>query len=255
MNSECAPIGGTEIGTRLQPCAPEVRDARASCDMRFFLGIACAASLLVSSGCDRFGSAGGTSNTDGAAAVTSESASPMAEGAHRSADTTSSPNVANVAAAERVLREYLDASRESTLDPTTTSALSACGDGGQSFFPTTLLAGYTLLPFETRGDTVIGRAKVVTVAEQDIDRRSGGHFQARQRVRSDILEWDVIPVDGDEWVVCNGLRFGYTGADSLTTWTPNGASYVSARRLADSVVAASANATLGMAPSSKGVRP
>lgn len=237
-------------GGRLQRHAPAERDARASCDMRVFLWIACAATLSVSAGCDRFGSASGASSSDGAAALPADSASSTA-GAR--ADTTVNglpPNVANVAAAERVLREYLDASRESSLDPTTTSALSACGDGGQSFFPTTLLAGYTLLPFETRGDTVIGRAAVVTVAEQDIDRRSGGRFQARQRVRRDILEWDIIPLGANEWVVCNGLRFGYAGADSLTTWTPTGASYMSARRLADSVMAAS-----GMSTSVKAVQP
>lgn len=31
-----------------------------------------------------------------------------------------------------------------------------------------LLVGYTLLPFESRGDTLLGRGEVVTVAEQDI---------------------------------------------------------------------------------------
>lgn len=148
-----------------------------------------------------------------------------------------SPDRSNVSAAERVLREYLDASRETSLDPDVLNALTACGDGGQSFFPTTLLAGYTLLPFEMRGDTVIGRAEVVTVAEQDVDRREDGRFQARQRIRSDVLEWDIVPLEPGAWVVCNGLRFGYTGADSLTTWRPEGASYATARRLADSIMA------------------
>lgn len=210
--------------------APATRDRRASCDMRVFFSLAKLATFAVAvvvSGCDR------RSDTN---RTMSEQVAPTTSGSVLP-DTTPVPVTTNVAAAERVLREYLDASRESTLDPATTIALTACGDGGQSFFPTTLLAGYTLLPFETRGDTVVGRAQVITVAEQDIDRRNGGRFLARQRVRHDILEWDVYLSDSGEWVVCNGLRFGYTGADSLTTWVPTGASYVSARRLADSILA------------------
>ena len=63
-----------------------------------------------------------------------------------------------------------------------------------------MLAGYTLLPSEFRGDTIIGRAEVVTVAEQDIDRRARNRFVARQRVRSDVLEWDVYADEsGDGW--------------------------------------------------------
>lgn len=60
-------------------------------------------------------------------------------------------------------------------------------------FLTTLLAGYTLLPFESRGDTIVGRAEAVTVAEQ------------------------------------------FIGVDRLTTWSPAGASYATAKVLADSV--------------------
>jgi len=96
-----------------------------------------------------------------------------------------------------------------------------------------------LLPFELRGDTIVGRAEVVTVAEQDLDRRATDRFVARERVRTDVLEWDVLSVDADHWVVCNGLRFGYRGVDSLTTWRPEGASYTTARRLADSIAAVS----------------
>ena len=145
------------------------------------------------------------------------------------------PDAQSLVAAQYVLRAYLDASRESTWDLTTIDTLGACGDGGQPYFPTTLLAGYTLLPFESRGDTIVGRAEVVTVAEQFIDRRATNRFAARQRVRQDVLEWDVIPVDTDHWAVCNGLRFGYRGVDSLTTWSPAGASYATAKVLADSV--------------------
>ncbi|MBL0173253.1 MAG: hypothetical protein IPP90_21725 [Gemmatimonadaceae bacterium] len=149
------------------------------------------------------------------------------------------PDSAVLVTAQRVVRAFLDASRESTSDPIALDTLTACGEGGQSYFPTTLLAGYTLLPFETRGDTIVGRAEVVTVAEQDIDRRATNRFVARIRVRRDVLEWDVIADADGRWTVCNGLRFGYRGTDSLTTWRPEGASYASARRLADSIAAVS----------------
>ncbi len=148
------------------------------------------------------------------------------------------PDSTVVLTAQLVLRAYLDASRESSLDPVALDSLTACGDGRQPYFPTTMLAGYSLLPPEFRGDTIIGRAEVVTVAEQDIDRRARDRFVARARVRSDVLEWDVYIDDGGQWVVCNGLRFGYRGVDSLTTWLPDGASYEHALHLADSIAEA-----------------
>ena len=114
---------------------------------------------------------------------------------------------------------------------------TTCDDGGVPYFPSMLLADYRVLPFEMRGDTLVRRAEVVTVAEQDIDRRTN-RFVARQRIRRDVLEWDLIPVDANRWAVCNGLRFGYRGADSLTTWRPAGTSYETARALADSIAAA-----------------
>lgn len=147
----------------------------------------------------------------------------------------SPPVPATLETAQRVLRAFLDASRESSTDLRALDTLGACGDGGQSYFPSTMLAGYSLLPFEFRGDTIVGRAEVVTVAEQDIDRRDANRFVARQRVRADVLEWDVIPDADGRWTVCNGLRFGYRGADSITTWRPDGATYQSARQLADSI--------------------
>jgi len=44
----------------------------------------------------------------------------------------------------------------------------------------------------------------------------------------------VVPTDGG-WMVCNGIRFGYRGADSLARWTPEGSSYTPALKLADSI--------------------
>lgn len=149
---------------------------------------------------------------------------------------------AAVKSAEISFRHFLDASREGSTTRDSLAALTVCGDdNGTPYFPTTLLAGYSLLPFDMHGDTVVARASVVTVAEQDVDRRSS-RFTARQRVREDLLEWDVIPADEPgKWVVCNGLRFGYFGADSLTTWRPDGASYASSLALVDSIVKARGN--------------
>lgn len=164
--------------------------------------------------------------------------------APRGAETSTPPAPVTVpdarvsGAADVALRAWLDASREGTPSASALDTLGACDDGGGSYFPTTLLADYVILPFEMRGDTVVGRAEVVTVAEQDIDRRTNNHFVARQRIRRDVLEWDLIPVDEHRWVVCNGLRFGYRGSDALTTWRPEGSSYATARALADSIHAA-----------------
>jgi hypothetical protein len=158
------------------------------------------------------------------------------------ATTSTTIDSAAVRSAEAALRSFLNASREGSSTHDSLALLTACDDGGNMpYFPTTLLAGYSLLPFDMHGDTVVARASVVTVAEQDVDRRTS-QFTARQRVREDVLEWDVIPTDEPgHWIVCNGLRFGYLGADSLTTWRPEGASYQSARALVDSIVRARGN--------------
>jgi hypothetical protein len=100
-----------------------------------------------------------------------------------------------------------------------------------------MLAAYELLPATTRADTIVGRAVVTTVAEQDADRQHRGYYVARIRVRHDTLEWDVLPSPNGTWVVCNGLQFGFTGPDTSTTWRPRGASAAAARALADSLAA------------------
>ncbi len=153
---------------------------------------------------------------------------------------------ASVREAEGALRSWLDRSllaasvgtpgdTRPDASPTANSTpiVNECDDSGLAF-PSPLLADYEVLESALRGDTVIARASVTTVAEQDVDRRAQDRFIARQRVRRDLLEWDVIPTDAG-WMVCNGIRFGYRGADSLTRWTPEGASINTARQLADSV--------------------
>jgi hypothetical protein len=138
---------------------------------------------------------------------------------------------ARTSAAIDALVAWLDASVERS-DSVPAYDVAGCDEA--SAFPSPLLARYEVMEARLRGDTVVARASVTTVAEQDVDRRSFERFVARQRVRTDVLEWDVIPT-GDGWQVCNGIRFGYRGADSLTSWLPEGTSIATARALADSV--------------------
>ena len=145
------------------------------------------------------------------------------------------PDSATIASAVEALVRFLDASREGSPTRSSLGELTSCGSGDETPVPGPMLATYALLPAMTRADTVVGRAVVTTVAEQDLDRRHPGYFVARLRIRSDTLEWDVLPSAAGGWVVCNGLAFGLTAADSLTEWRPEGASASRARAMADSM--------------------
>lgn len=144
------------------------------------------------------------------------------------------PDTAELKAATKILGEFLDASREGSANRDRLARLTACPDGsGPAQGP--MLAAFELLPASSRADTVVGRAIVTTVAEEDVDRQHPGYFIARLRVRRDTLEWDVLRSESHEWMVCNGLQFGLTAPDSLTAWRPKGASAAAARALADSI--------------------
>lgn len=144
------------------------------------------------------------------------------------------PDSADLEGARAALAAFLDASREGSATRVRLTSLTACG-AESAPSPGPMLARYELLEPAFRGDTIVGRAVVTTVAEQDVDRIHPGYFVARLRVRSDTLEWDVLRGDAGAWVVCNGLHFGITAPDSLTAWRPAGASAASARALADSI--------------------
>jgi hypothetical protein len=146
------------------------------------------------------------------------------------------PDSATIRTAVDALDAFLRASREGSPTHSALARLTACPTG-DSPAAGPMLGGYELLPATTRADTVVGRAVVTTVAEQDMDRQHPGWFVARLRVRSDTLEWDLLRAESGDWVVCNGLRFGLTAPDSLTSWRPAGASAASARALADSLAA------------------
>ena len=144
------------------------------------------------------------------------------------------PDSADVQAADAALTAFLEASREGSATRSQLPSLTACSSGDAPA-PGPMLARFELLEPSFRGDTIVGRAVVTTVADQDVDRIHPGYFVARLRVRSDTLEWDVLRGTSDQWIVCNGLHFGLTAPDSLTAWRPRGASAVSARALADSI--------------------
>jgi hypothetical protein len=149
------------------------------------------------------------------------------------------PDSATLREATAALGDFLEASREGSPTRGSLARLTACpGGGGPAQGP--MLATFELLPAASRADTVVGRAVVTTVAEQDVDRQHRGYYVVRLRVRRDTLEWDVLRSESGNWVVCNGLRFGLTAPDSLTTWRPTGASRATARALADSVANATA---------------
>jgi len=144
------------------------------------------------------------------------------------------PDSLALRAGSQALADFLDASREGSPTRDRLGALTACPDG-DVVAQGPMLAKFELLPPAWRADTVVARAVVTTVAEQDVDRIHPGYFIARMRVRRDTLEWDVLRTESGDRVVCNGLRFGLTAPDSLTAWRPNGASAAAARALADSI--------------------
>ena len=144
------------------------------------------------------------------------------------------PDSADIQAAEATLSAFLDASREGSATRAQLASLTACSTERVPA-PGPMLARFELLDPSFRGDTIVGRAVVTTVADQDVDRIHPGYFVARVRVRSDTLEWDVLRSESGEWAVCNGLQFGLTAPDSLTAWRPSGASAATARALADSI--------------------
>ena len=144
------------------------------------------------------------------------------------------PDSASLRAASEALRAFLDASREGSTTRELLPHLTACPSGSDAA-QGPMLARFEVLPAASRADTIVGRAVVTTVAEQDVDRQHPGYFIARMRVRRDTLEWDVLRSETGDWVVCNGLQFGLTAPDSLTAWRPTGASAAAARALADSI--------------------
>jgi hypothetical protein len=161
--------------------------------------------------------------------------------AHVDLPNVHAPDSALAARGEAALTALLDASREGHRNQTALDSLADCGAGEDAFFPAPLLATYVLLPSEMRGETLVGRAAVTTVAEQDHNNRRPGTYVARERLRVDTLEWDILDDPAGRLTICNGLQFGYLAPDSLTEWRPPGASYAHARAMADSIARSARN--------------
>lgn len=134
------------------------------------------------------------------------------------------------------LAAFLEASREGAPNPVSPlDALVTCQIGDGMYQPIQLLATYHVLASVGAGDTVAVSARVTTVAEEDGSPTHSGRFIAIQRIMTETVQWKVARVSTGEWRVCSGPQFGAYGSDSVTTWQPAGASYLSAGQLADSV--------------------
>ena len=134
------------------------------------------------------------------------------------------------------LAAFLEASREGASNSASpVDSLVTCQIGDGMYQPIQLLATYHVLTSVGAGDTVATTARVTTVAEEDGSRTRSDRFVAIQRIRTETLQWRVARVPSGEWRVCSGPQFGGYGSDGVTTWQPAGASYASARKLADSI--------------------
>jgi hypothetical protein len=136
--------------------------------------------------------------------------------------------------AEHAFMGFLNASRDGYSGARIVwDTIMGCDPPKEPAFPLTMLARFSVLPSGMRGDTVVASAAVVSVAEQNEDERRPGRYIAMQRVRTDTLEWDVVPDQASgRWLVCNGIQFGFVGSDSLTIWRGQATSALMARELA-----------------------
>ena len=122
--------------------------------------------------------------------------------------------------------------------PEVLADLLDCGLTAEADLPAELLADFTITGRSGADDTVVVRARVLTVAEQDRARpprarearpaAAARPFRATERLREGEWEWDVVRGDDGRWRVCAGPRFGLVAPDSLTTWSPDGASSATA---------------------------
>ena len=138
--------------------------------------------------------------------------------------------------AAKALTTYLEASREGAPKPAVPfDSLVTCQIGDGMYQPIELLATYQVLDAVGTGDTLEVKAIVTTVAEEDGSPAQYERFVATQRVKTDTGTWRVAKHLGGGWRVCDGPQFGAYGSDALTTWSPAGSSYQTARQLADSI--------------------
>ena len=131
---------------------------------------------------------------------------------------------------------FLEASREGApASALPFDSLVTCQIGDGMYQPIQLLATYHVVPTAAIGDTVSIAARVTTVAEEDGSPTQSNRFVAIQRIKTETQQWRVARTQSGRWRVCFGPQFGAYGSDGLTSWQPAGASYKTARRLADSI--------------------
>jgi hypothetical protein len=145
------------------------------------------------------------------------------------------PGFDSTDAASMALATYLDGVREGGQRPEgSLDVIAGCGGDTAVYHPVEMLAAWEITGRTPRGDTTVMRARAWTVAEEDAMETTPPRYMAVQRTRESEWEWDVVH-DGSRWHICNGPRFGFVGADSVTSWRPATASRATARALADSV--------------------
>ncbi|MFL5614866.1 MAG: hypothetical protein ACJ796_14480 [Gemmatimonadaceae bacterium] len=104
------------------------------------------------------------------------------------------------------------------------------------------LASYQLLAVQDVGDSIKAAAQIVSVA-RFAPAKHGNRTDVIMGVRVDTLHWTLGPTRTGRWIVCGysseGFDLTHFSDDPKFRWSPPGASAQAARRLADSVSAAS----------------
>jgi len=145
---------------------------------------------------------------------------------------------ARVPEAEVRLGAFLEASLESAGERDPDAFMSCVPDGMTD--RTLALARYKVLESTRLKDTVYVAAEVKTVAEETQDPKVYAGYLITLHVRTDTLHWRMTRDSASgNWGVCGysveGYGFGRYGADSLTKWSPTGASVQRMRALVDSL--------------------
>jgi hypothetical protein len=140
--------------------------------------------------------------------------------------------------AETRLGQFLEASLESDTERDPDVVMACVPDGMTD--RTLVLARYKVLESSRLKDTVYAAAEVTTVAEETKDPQLYAGYLVTLHVRTDTLHWRMTRDSASgKWGVCGysveGYGFGRYGTDSLTKWSPPGASVQRMRALVDSL--------------------
>lgn len=153
-------------------------------------------------------------------------------------DSRSRPSQHAAPEVEARLAEFLQASVESDTGPDP-DLFMACVPEGMTD-RTLVLARYRVLHSTLERDAVYAAAEVTSVAEETQNPDVYAGYLATLRIRTDTLHWRMTrDSTSGKWGVCGyaveGYGFGRYGRDSLTTWSPPGASSHAMRAIVDSL--------------------